>query len=109
MAKIEKRTALGLVVSGILLAVGAANAAPVGPLKTFSAGQPAKAADVNGNFTTIVNTVNANDARLTTVETNKQNVVSGACTTGNAIRAIAPDGSVTCQNTGGAVGFFSVS
>jgi len=112
MAKIEKRVTFKLILSGIVLVtgIGTANAAPVGPLKTFSAGTPAKAADVNGNFTTIVNTVNANDARLTTVETNKQNIlIGGGCTTGSAIRTIAPNGAVTCQSTGGNVGFTSVS
>ena len=86
-----------------------AQAAPVGPLTTFTGGTPAKASEVNGNFTTIVNTVNANDARLTTVETNKQNIVTGTCPTGSAIRAIAANGTVTCQNAGGNVGFVSVS
>jgi hypothetical protein len=112
MAKIEKSATLKLILSGIVLAtgIGSATAGPVGPLKTFSAGTPAKAADVNGNFTTIVNTVNANDARLTTVETNKQNIlIGGGCTTGSAIRAIAADGTVTCQSTGGNVGFASVN
>jgi hypothetical protein len=111
MAKIEKSVTFKLMLSGIVLAtgVGTAGAAPVGPLKTFSAGQPAKAADVNGNFTTIVNTVNANDTRLTTVETNKQAILTGSCTTGSAIRAIAANGTVTCQSTGGAVGFSSVN
>jgi len=111
MAKIEKSATFTLVLSGIVLAagIGGASAAPVGPLKTFSAGTPAKAADVNGNFTTIVNTVNANDARLTTVETNKQNLVTGNCPAGSAIRAVAANGTVTCQSTGGNVGFVSVS
>lgn len=89
--------------------VSAVRAAPVGPLTTFSAGTPAKASEVNGNFTTIVNTVNANDTRLTTVETNKQNVVTGNCPAGSAIRVVAANGSVTCQSTGGNVGFTSVS
>jgi hypothetical protein len=111
MAKIDKSATFKLILSGIALAagIGIANAAPVGPLKTFSAGTPAKAADVNGNFTTIVNTVNANDTRLTTVETNKQAILTGSCTTGSAIRAIAANGTVTCQSTGGNVGFASVN
>ena len=87
----------------------AGQAGPVGPLTTFTAGTPAKASDVNANFTTIVNTVNANDTRLTTVETNKQNAVTGNCPAGSAIRVIAPNGTVTCQNSGGAVGFASVA
>ena len=111
MARIEKAT-LKVILSGIVLAaaIGDASAAPVGPLTTFSAGQPAKAADVNGNFTTIVNTVNANDTRLTTVETNKQNIVIGpGCPQGSAIRVLAANGAVTCQSTGGNVGFASVN
>jgi hypothetical protein len=111
MTRIGNELTLKLSLSVIVLAVGAsaARAAPVGPLTTFTAGTPAKASDVNGNFTTIVNTVNANDARLTTVETNKQNVVTGSCPAGSAIRSVAANGSVTCQSTGGNVGFTSVS
>jgi hypothetical protein len=86
-----------------------AYAAPVGPLTTFAAGTPAKASDVNGNFTTIVNTVNANDTRLTNVEATKQNAVTGNCPTGSAIRAVAANGTVTCQSTGGTVGVASVN
>lgn len=111
MIEIKKAPKVNFVLSSIVLAaaVSAAQAAPVGPLTTFSAGTPAKASEVNGNFTTIVNTVNANDARLTTVETNKQNLVTGACPAGSAIRAVAANGTVTCQSTGGNVGFTSVS
>jgi hypothetical protein len=95
----------------LALAAGATavHAGPVGPLTTFTAGSPAKAAEVNGNFTTIVTTVNANDTRLTTVETTKQNIVSGTCPAGSAIRAIAANGTVTCQSTGGNVGYASVN
>src|SRR5262249_13322146 len=66
MIEIKKAPKVNFVLSSIVLAaaVSAAQAAPVGPLTTFSAGTPAKASEVNGNFTTIVNTVNANDARL---------------------------------------------
>jgi hypothetical protein len=94
--------------AALAAAIPAALAAPVGPLTPLVAGQPAKASDVNGNFTTIVTTVNANDTRLTTVETNKQNIVTGACTAGSAIRAIAANGTVTCQSAGGSVGVVSV-
>jgi hypothetical protein len=106
-----KPTHLELLVGllALLACATTVDAAPVGPLTTFTAGNPAKASEVNGNFTTIVNTVNANDARLTTVETNKQNLVTGTCPTGSAIRAVAANGTVTCQSTGGNVGFVSVS
>jgi hypothetical protein len=111
MAIIKSTLNLSFVLPGLALAVfvSAGQAAPVGPLTTFTAGTPAKASEVNGNFTTIVNTVNANDSRLTTVETTKQSLVTGTCPTGSAIRAIAANGTVTCQSTGGNVGFVSVS
>jgi hypothetical protein len=97
--------------AALTLAAGftAAVAAPVAPLTPLVAGQPAKASDVNGNFTTIVTTVNANDTRLTNVETSKQNIVTQNCPQGSAIRAIAANGTVTCQNSGGSVGFASVA
>ena len=95
--------------AALAAAIPAALAAPVGPLTPLVAGQPAKASDVNGNFTTIVTTVNANDTRLTTVETNKQNVVTGSCAAGTAIRAIAANGALTCQSAGGSIGIVSVS
>jgi len=111
MIDIKSAPNANVILSAIVLGIvaSAAQAAPVGPLTTFSAGTPAKASQVNGNFTTIVNTVNANDTRLTTVETNKQNIVTGNCASGSAIRAIAANGTVTCQSTGGSVGFVSVN
>lgn len=111
MTATKKAPSVNFILSAIALtaAVSAAQAAPVGPLTTFSAGTPAKASEVNGNFTTIMNTVNANDTRLTTVETNKQNIVTGSCAAGSAIRAVSANGTVTCQSTGGNVGFTSVS
>jgi hypothetical protein len=96
-------------VVALAAAIPAALAAPVGPLTPLVAGQPAKASDVNGNFSTIVTTVNANDTRLTTVETTKQNIVTGTCVAGSAIRAIASNGTVTCQSAGGNVGYASVN
>jgi hypothetical protein len=111
MIDIKRALNLNSILSVIALAAVASTgqAGPVGPLTTFTAGTPAKASDVNANFTTIVNTVNANDTRLTTVETNKQNVITGNCPAGSAIRAVAPNGTVTCQNSGGTVGFVSVA
>jgi hypothetical protein len=111
MMAIKRTPRLNSILSAIALAAVASTgqAGPVGPLTTFTAGTPAKASDVNGNFTTIVTTVNANDARLTTVETTKQNIVSGTCPAGSAIRVIAANGTVTCQSTGGAIGFASVA
>jgi malate/lactate dehydrogenase len=98
----------GLLIVLTLSAVVPAQAGPVAPLTPLVAGQSAKASDVMGNFNKIVTTVNANDTRLTNVETTKQDIVSGACPAGSAIRAIAANGTVTCQNSGGTVGFASV-
>jgi hypothetical protein len=110
MISVQSISKLRLLAGIALAAITAvAHAAPVGQLTTFSAGQPAKAADVNANFNTITATVNANDTRLTNVETDKQNLVTGNCPVGSAIRAIAANGSVTCQNAGGTVGVASVN
>ena len=53
---------------------------------TFAAGTPASAADVNANFSATAAAVNG-----------KQNLVTGACPTGQSIRAINANGSVVCQ------------
>jgi len=69
---------------------------------TFTSGTTAKAADVNANFTAMQTVVNAHDTRLTADETTlsgKQNLVTGTCTVGTAVTAIAANGSVTCANT----------
>jgi hypothetical protein len=53
---------------------------------TFVSGTPATAADVNANFSATAAAVNG-----------KQNLVTGACPAGQAIRAVNADGSVVCQ------------
>lgn len=103
-------------------------AAEVGDLTTFSAGTPAKAAEVNKNFNDVKSAVNENYQRLlieeskstqattqindlqtssdanataiTTLQSNmngKQTVLSNSCAVGSAIRAIEPNGAVTCE------------
>src|SRR6266852_4371997 len=52
-----------------LLVSEAGHAGPVGPLTTFTAGTPARASEVNGNFSAVSTAVNANDGRITTLET----------------------------------------
>ncbi len=73
-----------------------AMAAQVTGLKTFAAGTPAVASEVNGNFTAVSGAVNTNDTRLTNVENTKQNRVTGTCAVGSAVTAIAADGTVMC-------------
>ena len=50
-------------------ASGDVYAGPVGPLTTFAAGTPAKASEVNGNFSAVSTAVDDNDARITLLET----------------------------------------
>ena len=86
-----------LLTMGLLIAV--AQAAEVGPLTSFSAGTPAKAAEVNGNFDAVKNAVNENYQRLTAAETamaTKQTQISESCAVGSAIVAISTEGKLTC-------------
>jgi hypothetical protein len=53
---------------------------------TFTAGTPARAADVNANFSAVKAAVDG-----------KQNRVTGICAVGSAIREIKADGTVTCD------------
>jgi len=73
-----------------------AAAAQVGELTPFTAGTPARAAEVNGNFNALKSAVDDNDARLTSVESAKQNRITGTCLPGSAVTEVAADGTVTC-------------
>lgn len=82
------------------------SAAEVGAITTFQANTTAKASEVNNNFITLKKAVNDNNSRLGTVETSKQNRVSGACGAGYYLQSINADGSVVCKadidtNSGG--------
>lgn len=91
----------------VALGIGPALAGDVQNIIDFTQNTPAKAADVNSNFDEVETAVNDNDSRITTnasgVSTNataiqgKQNRVSDSCAAGESIRAIAADGSVTCE------------
>lgn len=140
---------LGGGLAALLLSFAAA-AAEVGALVEFAPNTPARAAEVNANFSALKTAVDDNDSRLNTleadaaasdgrldvleleadasdarldaleadstdhesrltaVESGKQNRVTGSCSVGSAVTAVAADGSVTCAPLG-QDGFVSVS
>ncbi len=56
--------------------------------KTFVPGTPATASDVNQNFSATATAVNS-----------KQNLVTGTCSAGQAIRTVNADGTVVCETS----------
>jgi hypothetical protein len=77
----------------LALAAGLYVAAGVS-LIPFSPGTAIKSADVNANFSALADALDA-----------KQERVTGACIAGSAIRAVAADGTVTCEVAGPAGGW----
>lgn len=88
---------LVLIASATSIAAFPAAAAQVSGLTTFTAGTPAKAAEVNDNFSAVKAAIDDNDVRLTEVESGKQDRITGTCSVGSAVTAVAADGSVTCD------------
>jgi len=74
----------------LALSSAAAIADPVSLPHTFVSGNKAVASEVNKNFETLRDGINAHD-------TGKQNRVSGICPEGSSIRVINQDGTVACQ------------
>lgn len=75
--------------------IDAGHADPMAPLTTFTAGTQAKASEVNGNFSAVSAAVNANDARITTLEssvTPAGNIVlvPSTPTAGNILKGTVP-------------------
>lgn len=92
----KNRYHLIAITTAILLA-GGARAGSVTIPNTFTSGTPAKASEVNANFSAVETAVDDNDARITDQETNKQNRVTGTCSAGTSIRSLNADGSVVCD------------
>src|SRR5438445_194242 len=93
----EMKTSLKILVLAALFALGSEGgyADPVGPLTTFTAGTPAKAAEVNGNFSSVSTAVNNNYTRITTLEstvTPAGDIVLAPSTAsaGNILKGIIP-------------------
>lgn len=82
--------------AALTLVTSPAMAGQVTGLTSFTAGTPAKAAEVNANFDAVKAAVDDNDARVTNLQSSKQSRVTGTCAVGSAVTAIAADGSVTC-------------
>ncbi len=87
----------GIVVRGALFGAGIMVAVPLmaGPVavtNTFTAGTPAKASEVNQNFTDVADAVNDNDGRIASnasaIGRNSDNITSNAAAIGNNSGAI---------------------
>jgi len=81
-----RKLAFGLVSGSLVLAASLGQAQTFTVPNTFVTGTPASAASVNQNFSAAATAING-----------KQNLVTGTCTVGSAVRAINPDGTVVCQ------------
>lgn len=88
----------------------AVSAGDVTGLNTFVSGTPAVAAEVNANFTAVKTAVDDNNTRInsnTTNATSNTNAIgvlqaqtlnlATGCPAGESIRAVAPDGVITCE------------
>jgi len=85
-------------IAALLAAAGLSHAGPVGPLTTFTAGTPAKAAEVNANFSAVSTAVNDNNSRITALESGAANpnvtgnitLVPSTASAGNILKGTAP-------------------
>jgi hypothetical protein len=71
------------------------HAGPVGPLTTFTAGTPALASEVNGNFSAVKTAVDDNASRITTLQTTVTPagnivLVPSTATAGNILKGTTP-------------------
>jgi hypothetical protein len=95
------RSVLKAIISAAILATAQVSlAGEVTGLTSFSAGTPARASEVNGNFTAVKTAVDDNHARIVTLETSAANpninvtgnltLVPSTAATGNILKGTAP-------------------
>lgn len=84
------------VMVSMFMVLPVANAGDLKVPHSFKSGTKAKAAEVNANFEAVQSEVNDNDQRISAKETQLHKLGDG-CAVGSAIRAIAADGSITCE------------
>ncbi|HEX9781713.1 MAG TPA: tail fiber domain-containing protein [Opitutaceae bacterium] len=93
------RSVLKAIISAAILATAQVSlAGEVTGLTSFSAGTPARASEVNGNFTAVKTAVDDNHARIVTLETNAASpsisgnitLVPSTAATGNILKGTAP-------------------
>lgn len=82
----RKLVASCVITLGIGVAIGFIGAGADSGIKTFEPGTPIVAADVNANFSALVDALGTRQAR-----------VNDECPPGSAIRVVAVDGGVVCQ------------
>lgn len=85
---------------GTLVGSAVVSAAPT--LKTFTAGDHVRAAEINSNFDAL------NDA-IDTVRADTQQRVTGSCQDGTSVRAINADGSVACTTPSDALQLINIA
>lgn len=85
-----------LAVTWLVVPAHAAHGQTVTVPNTFTDGTTAVAGHVNANFTAVKTAVDAHDARLTAVESGKQESTSRTCPAGAALTGITSAGGTTC-------------
>lgn len=86
--RVSLRSAVRCFVLGSLVFASPLRSADLTIPKTFVSGTPATASDVNQNFSATATAVNS-----------KQNLVTGTCPAGQAIRTVNADGTVVCETS----------
>jgi hypothetical protein len=91
------------------LAAGIVCAGPLVVPNSFVAGTPAKAADVNANFTAVANAVNGSAQDITTLQTTVKNFPTGPQGPMGATGPAGPGAMIVKDSTGKVVGSYFIS